>query len=381
MIEAALADDGPMTRAQLRDQLDAGGLRTEGQAFIHLACSRCLRGVAVRGPMVGRQHAYVLVRDWVGEPPQVDRDAALAELARRYLRGHGPASDRDLAKWAGLPLRDVRAGLAAISSEIEDAEEGAVRLRGTGAGSARMPPPRLLGAFDPSLVGWSSREEIVGDHEPRIVTGGIFRPSRWPAAAQSRSGNGRGNGSRSTSWRTSPAVRRNRSSAMPRTSPASSGSDQSLIRASVEGVLGRYGGTMSPEQTMVIETLMGIERELAEGDGSTYRERLSDDAVVVFPGKVLDKSSTVAAMDGRPPGTTSSSTAGGSASSTTMRRSSPTASPVNAATNATTRFSPAPTCARTAATGNSHSTSRPRCPDHPRPVGPQLIGWARWPRR
>ena len=61
---------------------------------------------------------------------------------------------------------------------------------------------------------------------------------------------------------------------------------------------------MSPEQTMVIEALMGIERELAEGDGSTYRERLSDDAVVVFPGKVLDKSSTVAAMEaprlGRP---------------------------------------------------------------------------------
>ena len=176
MIEAALADRGPMTRAQLRDHLDAGGLRTEGQAFIHLAFRAALLGVVVRGPIVGRQHAYVLVRDWLGEPPEVDRDAALAELARRYLRGHGPASDRDLAKWAGLPLRDARAGLGAIASEIEEAEDGAVRLRGTGAGSARMPPPRLLGAFDPSLVGWSSREEIVGAHGPRIVTGGIFRP-------------------------------------------------------------------------------------------------------------------------------------------------------------------------------------------------------------
>lgn len=57
---------------------------------------------------------------------------------------------------------------------------------------------------------------------------------------------------------------------------------------------------MSPEQTLVIEALMGIERELAEGDGSTYRERLSDDAVVVFPGKVLDKPSTIAAMDSSP---------------------------------------------------------------------------------
>ena len=80
--------------------------------------------------MVGKQHAYVLVRDWLGEPQPVDRDAALAELARRYLAGHGPADDRDLARWAGLPLRDARAGLGgdrrASSSERED---GLVDLR------------------------------------------------------------------------------------------------------------------------------------------------------------------------------------------------------------------------------------------------------------
>ena len=45
---------------------------------------------------------------------------------------------------------------------------------------------------------------------------------------------------------------------------------------------------------------MEIERELAEGDGSTYRDRLSDDAVVVIPGRVLDKSSTVQVMEGSP---------------------------------------------------------------------------------
>ena len=176
MIERALAEHGPLTRFQLRDHLDAVGIRTAGQAFVHLAMLACLRGVAVRGPMIGKQHAYVLVRDWLGAPGPVDRDAALAELARRYLAGHGPASDRDLAKWAGLPLRDVRAGLGSISAEIEDAGEGAVRLRGRGGRPARMPAPRLLGAFDPTLVGWSSREEIVGEHGSRIVSGGIFRP-------------------------------------------------------------------------------------------------------------------------------------------------------------------------------------------------------------
>ena len=92
MIENVLADRGPMTRFQLRDHLDAGGVTAAGQAFIHLMMLASIRGLVVRGPMIGKQHAYVLVRDWLGKRPAVDRDAALAELARRYLAGHGPAS-------------------------------------------------------------------------------------------------------------------------------------------------------------------------------------------------------------------------------------------------------------------------------------------------
>ena len=81
-------------------------------------CSRpSLRGLIVRGPMVDGKHAYVLVSDWLGKPKPVDRDRALPEFARRYLAGHGPASDRDLARWAGLPLRDARAGLQAPSRQ------------------------------------------------------------------------------------------------------------------------------------------------------------------------------------------------------------------------------------------------------------------------
>jgi hypothetical protein len=49
-----------------------------------------------------------------------------------------------------------------------------------------------------------------------------------------------------------------------------------------------------------IQTLLEIERELADGDGSTYMRRLSDDVVVVVPGRVLDKSGAVAAMDDTP---------------------------------------------------------------------------------
>ena len=42
--------------------------------------------------------------------------------------------------------------------------------------AAPFPPPRLLGAFEPVLLGWTSREDIVGPHKLLVTINGIFRP-------------------------------------------------------------------------------------------------------------------------------------------------------------------------------------------------------------
>jgi Winged helix DNA-binding domain len=174
-IERSLAEEGPLTRHELRSRIAARGVRTEGQALIHLLLLACLRGVALRGPMKGREQAYALVHDWLGDPPSVDRDVALAELARRYLDGHGPASDRDLARWSGLALGDARSGLQAVAGELRQRSDGLLDLSRRRR-AATLPPPRLLGAFEPVLLGWSSRKEILGERAERVVTGGLFRP-------------------------------------------------------------------------------------------------------------------------------------------------------------------------------------------------------------
>lgn len=174
-IERALAAEGPLTRVQLRERLDSAGLRTAGQALIHLVFRAAVLGVAVRGPMVGKEHAYVLVRDWLGPQPPVDREKGLAELARRYLAGHGPADDRDLARWAGLSLRDARAGLAAISRRLEQRADGLVELRKRPE-PAPLPAPMLLGAYDPLLLGWTSRADVIGPHQFLVTNNGLFRP-------------------------------------------------------------------------------------------------------------------------------------------------------------------------------------------------------------
>ncbi len=148
-LRAALANDGPQTRAQLRERVAAAGVRTEGQALVHVLVLASIRGLIVRGPMAGKDQAFVLTADWLGAPPPpLDREAALGELARRYLAGHAPAGDADLAKWAGIGLRDARTGLARCGAlqrpdglaELP-AATGARRRRAAAAAAARRLRP------------------------------------------------------------------------------------------------------------------------------------------------------------------------------------------------------------------------------------------------
>ena len=175
-VVAALRAEGPLTRRQLRGHLDGAGVPTAGQALIHTLLLTSLRGLTVRGPVVGGDQAWVLVEDWLGTPPAApDRHRALAELSRRYLAGHAPADERDLAKWAGLPLRDARAGLSAIAGEVEAMAGGLVALKGFPT-EADPVLTRLLGSFDPLLHGWVDRRPVVGDDITIVTVNGLFRP-------------------------------------------------------------------------------------------------------------------------------------------------------------------------------------------------------------
>jgi hypothetical protein len=174
LMERCLAEEGPLTRAALRERLERAGVPNLEHSMVHLIFGAAIRGRIVRGPMLGRQHAFARVADWLPSVSPPPRDVALAELARRYLAGHGPASDADLARWAGLPLRDARTGLAAIGPELSRLPRGLVDLARRGR-TAPLPAPRLLGAFEPLLLGWRSRADVLGAHEPRVVTGGVFR--------------------------------------------------------------------------------------------------------------------------------------------------------------------------------------------------------------
>ena len=176
LIVRTLEAEGPLPRATVGERLAAAGIRTEGQILPHLLVLAAARGAVVLGPVRNGRLCFAPARDWLGtgNGPR-DRGTALAELARRYLRGHGPAADVDLAAWSGLALRDARAGLAAIAAELEQLGE-LVDLARRPKPPSRL-PPRLLGAFDPYLLGWRERAFAISHEHARRVHpgGGILR--------------------------------------------------------------------------------------------------------------------------------------------------------------------------------------------------------------
>lgn len=124
LLESLLPGPTPHTRREVRVAFEAAGLPTAVQHLAHLLIIAEVRSVICSGPPRGTEHTYVLV-DEVVPPGPADllvAEDARRELTRRFISGHGPASDRDLSRWSTLTLGQVRSALADLSGNLERVE-------------------------------------------------------------------------------------------------------------------------------------------------------------------------------------------------------------------------------------------------------------------
>jgi hypothetical protein len=163
----------PKTRDELRLTLDSAGVPTAGQAVVHVLVAATLDAHLVRGPVRNGDQCFVDAEQWLDRPSVPDRDGCLEMLARRYLAGHGPAAPEDLAAYAGITLADARRAFDMVVAETRQVD-GLYAVADNGDTSP-LPPPRLLGMFDPVLHGWSDRSFVTGAHRDVVTTNGMFR--------------------------------------------------------------------------------------------------------------------------------------------------------------------------------------------------------------
>jgi hypothetical protein len=164
-IERALADEIPLTRAELVERAHRDGLRLEGQQGYHATFDAELGALICSGPLRGRHVTYCLLEARVPPVPRIDRDEALATLARRYFASHGPATLRDFAWWSGLTMGDVRRARGVLGDELEEtAIDGTeyVAVPSRVPPAPRTPVAHLLPCFDELTVAYVDRRAVAG---------------------------------------------------------------------------------------------------------------------------------------------------------------------------------------------------------------------------
>jgi hypothetical protein len=153
---------GPLTRAELCQQLERAGIATDGQKAAHLPRLAALEGHICFGPLRDGKDTYVLAGDWVARGDEPDYPAR--ELAVRYAAAYAPATAQDMATWSGLPAGIIRRVFEAADLSVDPPDP---------------PIVRMLPAFDTYLLGYRTRALAVPrEHAKRVWPGGgIVRPT------------------------------------------------------------------------------------------------------------------------------------------------------------------------------------------------------------
>ncbi len=157
IIVKALEGGRSLTRPELKAVLEEAGINTEGQRLPYILHRAELDALICSGPRRGKQHTFMLLAKRAPNARRLERDAALAELTRRYFTGHGPATIHDFAWWSGLTIADIKAGLEMVGGELaQETIDGQTYWFAPSLPKAPAPitDAYLLPTFDEFLLGY-----------------------------------------------------------------------------------------------------------------------------------------------------------------------------------------------------------------------------------
>jgi hypothetical protein len=159
LVECALEGGGALTRAEIYAILEEAKISTGASRGLHILFALAHERVLCFGARRGRQPTFVLLDEWLPAAKPKPRDEALAELARRYVRGHGPAIAADFAWWSGLTLKEANEAFALVPA-------------GDVAVPAAKPTVHLLPPFDEYTVAYKDRTAIIDPAFAKRVNAG-----------------------------------------------------------------------------------------------------------------------------------------------------------------------------------------------------------------
>lgn len=176
---AEVLDGEPRTREEILE-LAAKGQPEPVRAALRSGWGGLLKPVARQGllcfgPSRGQNVTFVRPERWLGWWRDVDPDAALVEVARRYLGAYGPATKLDFARWWGSWPGVANAAWSGLSGELVPVSVEGRRADVLASDLALLAEAKiqdsvqLLPSFDPFLMGHAGRGHLFDAvHSPKV---------------------------------------------------------------------------------------------------------------------------------------------------------------------------------------------------------------------
>ena len=177
----ALQGGKQLTRNAMYDVLEAGGV-SASQRGRHILTLLAQDGFICFGARECKQQTFVLLDEWAPKARRMARDESLAEIAKRYFTGHGPATLQDFAWWSGLTTADATAGLEMTKRLLaQETINGQTYwlASSTPATKDSSPTAYLLPAYDEYTVAYKDRSAVLDPTYAKQANSGngIFYPT------------------------------------------------------------------------------------------------------------------------------------------------------------------------------------------------------------
>jgi Winged helix DNA-binding domain len=173
VITKALQGDKQLNREAMYSSLEAAHISTDSQRGYHILWRLAQEGTICFAARQGKQLTFALLDEWVKPAKKLKREEALAELAKRYFIGHGPATLQDFAWWSGLTVTEAKVGLEMVASSLRKETSGTTIHWMSPEATAPLtdfPIGFLLPGFDEYMLGYKDRSAILEpQHAQKLI--------------------------------------------------------------------------------------------------------------------------------------------------------------------------------------------------------------------
>ena len=180
VLEKTLRDRNHATREELIVELNKANIATDENRASHIFAAAELDGIICNGKTKNGRQTFSLLEEWVPATKPKGRDEALASLAQRYFKSHGPAALADFVWWSGLSVSDARHAVEMVRKDfVEEIIEERTYWFSESAALPKKDPVYLLPAYDEFIISYADRSATLTfeSHKRTVSSNGIFRPT------------------------------------------------------------------------------------------------------------------------------------------------------------------------------------------------------------